>query len=308
MDFTSDSRQSTSLGGSASSPTGGDNADADIAVDNEQLRLLNLQDEKERLISQRNSLLGEVDHYQAQLDKPQQRSSAYDDDILLQDLLSSAQQVKSNSHVITIDGESDTLLELGSKHDTLPLLNMDTRLQLLKEKLYQNVTVQLENDLLLATFTLMKPFFTVQLRLEYSNDVLDECSVIEISDLVKWDLKALFAFKNPSKILLCCFEYDRIRFRVSRVWDYVMTDLENFNLIEMVKKKLCLELSRKDLSVLLTLSLELQFDSVVPRTDIAAKLFKAGKYVNIDDIKNGLIKEYGINLGLLKLCKTCLNL
>lgn len=298
MDFTSDSKQSTTPAPSSVTQS------SDIVLNQADLKLLDLQNEKERLISQRNLLLDEIDNYRTQLHRPK---SAEDGKVLLQDLLTSI-NTNETHRVVTLDGNSDALLELKHKYDTLPLLNMDLRLRYIREFLYPDVDLLVEGDRITAVYCSSKQNFSVQLQLQHEDDVLTQCKVLEASGSVKWALKPLLESRNPASILLGCHEFDRIRLKVSSIIDYLLDNLADYGQIKLSRDQNSLQALRDDFKICLKLGFSVSFTSFLPSTHISSVLRKEEQYIEIEDIKVGLIEEYGVNMGLLQLCKTCLNI
>lgn len=238
MDFTSDLVESSSV-------AEGESDLSDVVeqtkVSGEELRRLELEEQKERLLRQRNLLIKEVEVAEKELGELRSKSRTVVDknamDTLI-DVLSFSQRRKEEDeverlldssfagHNTTINGWSDVQEELQNKYDSLPLLNMNLRLRYLRD-LYKGVEiithknensmgqdpVVLDVEFLFHRFE-MGPF-RVQLVVKYDDieQTLKEFVVKHISPEVELQLQPLRAVQNPSFFLTACFEFDKIRQR-----------------------------------------------------------------------------------------------
>lgn len=301
MDFTSDSTVKNSSAG-VSEPSSESNELSEL-----DLRALRLGEQRNALLSKRNALLQEVNAL-----KSRSRSSAAHEDVdaRLLDLVLLAPSPTTESPAITIDGNSDLQKELAAKYDTLPLLNMPLRLACLR-KLYQHVDLHVStvDDAVEvhARFQRAEPF-QVALRLRYDGEILEECH-LDLSPSVQWELRSLLDCKNPSRILLGCFEFDRISYRRSVLLAELRQEMVRFaSLVSITPTANSLTLQRfVTPQATFTVRFTIELDGFWPSSNVSTSLVN-GQNVAIDirSIAQGLFEEYGLHLGLLQLCKACL--
>lgn len=330
MDFTSDStvpRQNT--GSDLVSRSRSHSSSSSHGLNDNDLRLIHLQEQKDSLLSKRNSLLQEIDTYSIQLKSPTSvlphEDADVDVDSLLMDLI---QQLSSSrddptaqrAQVIAIDGNSDVQTELKSKYDTLPLLNMDLRLKYLSSCLYPHVILQttISDDVTImhATYNrIANSSFTIHIRLRYRENILLQCQLEYITNSVKWNLKPLTACHNPTSILLGCYEFDKIRSKRLAIFEAIMEALSPYTSVSVNTATSSLTLQRQGLHLKLQISFIIDFGDgsmnylMFPNSVVTSQLFKSGKLVTdpvTNGIQNSLIEEYGISKGLIELCKACL--
>ena len=159
MDFTSDTTNSQDRSSShlnleeaVGPPKDRKNANIDddekqqlSLLDDEELRALKLQEEKEALLTRRNTLLQEIQSYQNILTKESADKKPKNGDVLQNDITQNFLDLisisSSNSNFVmndrkqvqSINGLTNLQKELITKYDTLPLLNMNLRLSYLRD-------------------------------------------------------------------------------------------------------------------------------------------------------------------------------
>ncbi|CAI4053561.1 hypothetical protein SKDZ_16G2480 [Saccharomyces kudriavzevii ZP591] len=269
MDFTSDTTNSQDTSNSHLSledvvnpkQTEQDNADVDedekqqlSLLNDEELRALRLQEEKEALLTRRNTLLQEIQSYQNILVKEDAAKKAKNGDILQSDItqdfldLISISSSKPNSvaddrkRVQSINGLTNLQKELITKYDTLPLLNMNLRLSYLRDHTYPHVQVSVQSrdrvhkegiEILVVNFKFcrntMNPF-EIQFKMfyEFEDSTLLKWDILRISTNVRLKAKQLLATRNFQNCLLSLYEFDKIKSRKIGIFQ---------NLINLLKRK-----------------------------------------------------------------------
>lgn len=317
MDFTSDS----TVRRSSVTPVDKENSNSSSLVDENDLRVIRLHEEKESLLSKRNDILDEIDSLSQELKKSPKTDdrSADDIDARLIDLILLAKDPPKAASIVHIDGQTDLKKELATKYDTLPIMNMQLRLKYLQD-LY--VDVKLEKDRALsdnnesivsvrATFSRSTPF-DIWLTLRYKDETLLQCDLQKISKAIEWNLKPLMGCHNPSRILLGCFEFDKIRHRRSTIFEELIQAMSPYtSLVEVARELECKLILKRlgGIESLLQITFLIDFNEAdfLPNTIVTATLAKGeNNFIDIDGIKSGLIKEYGLSVGLKELCKACL--
>lgn len=310
MDFTSESTGHGSSSGAAVSRSSSSLDDG--LLPEADLKVLRLHEQREQLLSQRNRLLQEIESL-----KSRQKTGVVEDARILDLVLLARWERSSTDGVTVIDGSTDLQEELATKCDTLPLLNMEIRLQRLRE-LYVDVELQARNlgdsssMEIKATYRKRKPGFHVILHLQYQDSVLVDCQVVDISQSVKWELRNLVHCKNPTKILLGCYEFDSLCERRRAVFDQLRESMNRYASLVKVdtSREGAIELARSvPPAAVVRVQWLIDVADTWPSTTIVAALTDgAGNRIDIEQIKIGLFKEYGVNLGLQELCKACLSL
>lgn len=326
MDFTSDStgpRQNT--GSDLVSGSNSNSSSSSHGLNDNDLRIIHLQEQKDSLLSKRNSLLQEINTYTLQLNSPTSvlsHKDAGDVDSLLMDLVQlSSRDANPRAEVTTVDGDSDVQKELKSKYDTLPLLNMDLRLKYLSSYLYPHVilhtTISDDVTIIHATYNrIPNSPFTIHVHLRYEENTLLQCRLEHITNSVKWNLKPLIACHNPTSILLGCYEFDRIRYKRLAIFKGIIAALSPHTSVSVTSTNntdaSSLILQRQGLHLKLQINFIIDFGEssmIFPNSVVTSKLFKNEKLVTkpvTNGIQNSLIEEYGISRGLIELCKACL--
>lgn len=307
MDFTSDSTVRHS------SPAVSEPSSESQDLSELDLQALRLQEQRNSLLSRRNALLQEI---QTLRRRKQASSGAHDEvDARLLDLVllapSKGREKRPTASTGTLDGSSELQRELAAKYDTLPLLNMQLRLGCL-EQLYKHVDLQASaidqtTVEVRARFKASEPF-QVDLRLHYDGDVLHKCD-LTLSDNVRWPLRALLECGNPSRILLGCFEFDRLRSRRSALFAALSQEMARFaGLVRVVCAETCLTVSRfVSPRATLKLRFTIDLDGFWPSSRVLASLVDGQDApVDVAGVTDGLLREYGLQAGLLQLCKACL--
>lgn len=301
MDFTSDSVRHSSVASEARNSRSSSRSSSSNDLSELDLRTLKLQEQRNSLLSRRNGLLQEIQSLKSRAHTTHEETDARLLDLVL---LTSG---KEKASAITIDG-SDLEKELQAKYDTLPLLNMQLRLETLR-KLYQYVdlSVSSSDDIVEAhaRFYRSTEPFDLDLRLNYKGETLYECGV-EVSRNVQWPLRSLLKCKNPSRILLGCFEYDRLRCGRDELFNHIQGEMGRFaSLVTITRTESALTLHRfATPEAKLTIRYTIEFEEFLPSSRIQTSL-QDGQ-IDISAVTSGLLKEYGLRLGLLQLCKACL--
>lgn len=151
MDFTSDSHNPstaapvdahTTPSAPPTSTAAASTADSELALDNDELRLAALHDEKDLLLEQRDALLQRIDRARAQLaarqhdGTPAQATAPrmFDESTLAAALAraTAPRQAPAVASRSKIDGNVSLHDELSNKYDALPLLNWDLRFSRLR--------------------------------------------------------------------------------------------------------------------------------------------------------------------------------
>ncbi|QLQ79284.1 hypothetical protein HG537_0B06320 [Torulaspora globosa] len=316
MDFTSDSTGPRSSSASGVGHARSSSELEDGLLPESELKLIRLREQRESLISRRNRLLQEVESLKR---RKQTSGNVGVADARLMDLvlLSRPGTATVGTAVETIDGTSDLQRELATKSDTLPLLNMQARLQCLRE-LYAGVELEVESIedatatemVVKAQFSKLRPGFHVKLKLKYRDAVLVSCEVQDVSRNDRWLLRDLVRCRNPSRILLGCFEFDSLRERRSAEFARLESTISRYPSLVTVEREseTCIRFARSaSPAAVLRVQWLIEVADMWPSTTIATTLVNgSGEPIDIEQIKTGLLKEYGVSLGLQELCKACL--
>lgn len=248
MDFTSDLVESKA----SSVVADGSSSDIDMespghsGVPAEELRRLELEEQKEKLLKQRNLLLKQVDTTEKEVNELRKSRVTVDGNAMdtLIDVLSLSRRRKEEeeakrlssrvpSSTAKLNGWSSVQEELNNKYDSLPLLNMDLRLKYLWQ-LYKGVDVRLLDGttykgqtapgrdptevVINAQFRFGRfeanPFeVLVCIKYDEVDQTLKEFVIKDVSKEVAMQLQPLNAVRNPSFFFTACFEFDKIRQR-----------------------------------------------------------------------------------------------
>ncbi|EJS41297.1 ctf19p [Saccharomyces arboricola H-6] len=336
MDFTSDTTNSQDTSSSHLSledvvgvHPNGQGADVDeeekqqlSLLDNEELRALKLQEEKEALLTRRNTLLQEIQSYQNILTK-ENAAKKSKGDILQNDItqnfldlisISSSKPssvVNDRKRVQSVNGLTTLQKELITKYDTLPLLNMNLRLSYLRDHTYPHLQVSVQSrdrvrndgiEILVVNFKFcrntMNPF-EIQFKMFYKFDdsMLLKWEILRISTNIKLRTKQLLATRNFQNCLLSLYEFDKIKSRKIGIFQ---------NLINLLKRKTkCYLINNGDSLVvervlreggLTTIKLQINFIIVMPNergnpphcylpmSKISINLWKGGERFNQIDL------------------------
>lgn len=316
MDFTSDSTAPRSSSASAAALARSSSELEDGLLPEADLKLMRLQEQRDSLISTRNRLLQELEWLKRRAQAPANAGAA---DARLMDLvlLSRPDPARFEAAVETIDGTTDLQRELATKSDTLPLLNMQARLQCLRE-LYAGVELEVASTedaaatemVVKAQFSKLRPGFHVTLKLKYRDAVLVGCDVQDVSRSVRWPLRDLVRCRDPSRILLGCFEFDSLRERRSAEFDRLASAMSKYPSLVTVEREseACIRFVRSaSPAAVLRVQWLIELADMWPSTTIATTLVNgSGEPIDIEQIKTGLLREYGVSLGLQELCRACL--
>ncbi|CAI4859410.1 BPK_HP2_G0053220.mRNA.1.CDS.1 [Saccharomyces cerevisiae] len=362
MDFTSDTTNShdtsnshlsledavgTHHAGEADVNIDGDEKQQLSLLDDDQVRALKLQEEKDALLTRRNTLLQEIQTYQNILMK-ENNSKTRNGDILQNDItqdflnlisISSSNPnsaISDGNRVERINGLTNLQMELVTKYDTLPLLNMNLRLSYLRDHTYPHLQVSVQSrdrvhndgiEVLVVNYKFcrntMNPF-EIQFKMFYKfeDSTLLKWEILRISTNVRLKAKQLLATRNFQKCLLSLYEFDKIKSKKTGIFQ---------NLINLLKRKTrCYLMNNSDSLIverviregrLTTIKLQINFiitmpgergkprNCFLPMSKISIALWKGGERFNqidLDEICYGLIKEYGVKTGLKEICNVCL--
>lgn len=294
MDFTSDSRIESRLGGSQEGSSNSDGDSSRSELDPEHERLLQLQDTRDSLLAKRNALVREVESLQSRGTSVEFKRTALLD---LAELVPGSAKKPERATALQ-DGSTGVGDEIRYKHDCLPLLNMDLRISYLRDT-YPCAELELvDSSVLRVEFTRRQhDYFQVELELPQGP--------VRLSKNVRWPLRGLESCSNPTSVLQGCYEYDRLRCRRDQLFEMAWSSLQSRGVSHRIGGSL-LSLWRND--VLLQLRFEIQFRDVFPQTKLDARLFKHGASLfspNVHEILQGLMQEYGVTQGVLELCRSC---
>ena len=235
-----------------------------------------------------------------------------------------------------INGLTNLQMELVTKYDTLPLLNMNLRLSYLRDHTYPHLQVSVQSrdrvhndgiEVLVVNYKFcrntMNPF-EIQFKMFYKfeDSTLLKWEILRISTNVRLKAKQLLATRNFQKCLLSLYEFDKIKSKKTGIFQ---------NLINLLKRKTrCYLMNNSDSLIverviregrLTTIKLQINFiitmpgergkprNCFLPMSKISIALWKGGERFNqidLDEICYGLIKEYGVKTGLKEICNVCL--
>ncbi|EDO15338.1 hypothetical protein Kpol_1011p8 [Vanderwaltozyma polyspora DSM 70294] len=326
----------------------------DDFLSKEDTQRLHLQELKEDLLSKRNELIKEIDTYKKEISTRQKNllneQSLLDQNAsnLLRDLLIASSTLNSNSNLSNdgpndiddnrkaktqfIDGASPLQIELLSKYDTLPLLNMDLRIRYLEEYLYPNVNVEivseeLENiDVTNTTIKVYWKFTKIELILNLSYDttlqILLKFDILSISENYKLKLMPLIdsCKDNPTLLLFFTNQYDKLLQKRNSIFkelqDTFQRQLKSCNIVNNQESLVLTNIMkgsddlRKTIKLQIDFNIQFSIDSkfTLPTSKINSKLWSDHNLILVNDntILYGLIKEYGVLQGLKEYTKTCL--
>ncbi|QLL31770.1 hypothetical protein HG536_0B06380 [Torulaspora globosa] len=316
MDFTSDSTVRRSSSASAAG-LAQSSSELEDGLPEADLQLIRLHEQRDSLISKRNRLLQELESLKRRTQAPLENVAGADARLMDLVLLSGPESATIGPAVETIDGSTDLQRELATKSDTLPLLNMQARLQSLRE-LYAGVELEVESIedatatevIVKAQFSKLRPAFHVTLKLKYREAVLVGCDVQDMSRSVRWLLRDLVRCQNPPRILLGCFEFDSLRERRSAEFDRLASAMSRYPSLVTVEREseACIRFARSvSPTAVLRVQWLIELADMWPSTTIATTLVNgSGELIDTEQIKAGLLREYGVSLGLQELCKACL--
>ncbi|CCE62700.1 hypothetical protein TPHA_0D00560 [Tetrapisispora phaffii CBS 4417] len=341
MDFSIDASSSVESSDSNSSRSDIDN---ELVLDEEQKKVLELEELKEQLLLKRRNLVSQIDGLKATVNAEKKKKliqgrnlDSNSNELLLSLMLTSNRFNTSigderKDPIQKIDGLSSIQKELLHKFDTLPLLNVDLRLKYLEDYLFTNVDVQVisnelaNDDIVHSTivffFKLSDLSITLTLKYDQVLGILEEFEIVSISDNYALNIMPIVksCTNNPNLFLFFCFEYDKLIGKRNTIMNEVLTAIKNRLMkYEMLNDNETLVLYNQvlqDDGELAIIKLELNYliafndtDSNfrLPSTKIEQSLWKDDQLItNNNDIMNSLMKEYGVFEGLKEYCKSCL--
>ncbi|OXB43652.1 hypothetical protein B1J92_F02035g [Nakaseomyces glabratus] len=237
------------------------------------------------------------------------------------------------SSSVNVHGDTSVDDELKNKYDSLPLLNMKLRLKYLSQYLYKDIkiiitsnsknegsNVSLNVELYFQRFENITFSVTIKIVYDEVNEVMKDFTIISVSDQVRLAVQPLLQVRNPSFFLLACFEFDKIRQRrfiiLRRLRDKFIKRVKTCELPrsgEYILLHTHDSLKERDIS--LRIDFQVFFEarklsySPFPTSRLTYELKKNGKRMldnMVENIADGLIKEYGVEKGLEELCNACL--
>ncbi|AMD22313.1 HGL027Wp [Eremothecium sinecaudum] len=339
MDFTSDLYADD--GDIPSTSTRGTSGRSSDLVNNEELELVRLQERKVSLIAQREELLAEVTKHQQKLidfrenpslelkgteksKKPVDLVHLPNDPGSLLELftktlpiVNSIKRQKKVDEIDVINGNSELEDELAAKYDALPLLNSDLRLKMLrrscpymKVELLKPPSVQI----LYLSETDLDSKFTLgyEVDIDTNNGKVLSLENLKVSDNIVSDFEVLLDYAtstlNIGYLLFGCNEFARLcvsrKTVLSNLKQSVLNSISHIEVID--ENEQSIKLAKFAWKIKVEYSISFITETLPsPCSQIFVTLYKNGqKTKSVQDIVNGMIKEYGVVGGIVEFIKS----
>ncbi|AAS54461.1 AGL029Wp [Eremothecium gossypii ATCC 10895] len=341
MDFTSDlnsrdSSNGSSAGGRSSSSPAGQLSSGQEFMNDDEIQISNLQETKDALLQQRAKLLALVANRKKELAAVQQRSANArqqqtdaEESLIPKDpggllelftkaLNTSTGLAEKRSTRTQINGASQLEEELLNKYDVLPLLNRNLRLAaLVRSCPHMRIESANPSDMRIRYLVDYQDEDLFQLHCNIDIDsstgyVRSFSDVQLISDMPEHTLGLLKEYTirtgNIAYLLFGCNEYTRLCIRRNAVLSSLQDSAcKTIPHLKVVQHSMDLIKFAKN-----SWQIEVRFDVLFieerlpfPSSNIQATLYKNGAMMeDVQDILNGLIREYGVKEGILQLIRS----